>query len=166
MQALPERMDTPVSIEWRYSIEMVDGIQDTLRVNHELRGQGSQEPILSRAADIESLDGFDFDFSFEQPRPPPPQPVPNTNTWDEDRDPENPYNWPMWRINVNAGLLALLAFLSPFSSAIMAPATPAIMAEFNTENELLSAFVVSSYVLAVCLLPFLHIRSISECFYH
>lgn len=147
MQALPERLGTPVSIEWRYSTEMVDGIQDTLRINHELRTQGSRAPILSSADDLESLAGFDF--GFEQPSSPPTLPVPNTNTWDGDRDPENPYNWPMWRVNVNAGLLALLAFLSPFSSAIMAPATPAIMAEFNTENELLSAFVVSSYVLAV-----------------
>lgn len=71
-------------------------------------------------------------------------------TWEGDDDPYNPYNWRLWRINVSSFLLALLTFLGRFSSAIMAPATPAILAEFGSDDQLLETFVVSSFVLAVC----------------
>jgi hypothetical protein len=36
--------------------------------------------------------------------------------WTGDDDPENPYNWPLWQINVNAQLLTFLAFLTPLAS--------------------------------------------------
>lgn len=100
---------------------------------------------------------------------PPTSSAPNRQAsgWDGDQDPENPYNWPLWRTNMNAGLLAMLAFLSPFSSAVMAPATPAILAEFGVENDLLEAFVVSSYVLAVSLISvpdcYSAVQSLEDC---
>ncbi|KAI1734863.1 major facilitator superfamily domain-containing protein [Xylaria scruposa] len=73
--------------------------------------------------------------------------------WDGDDDPEHPYNAPRWRIYVNAILLSILGFLVPLSSAIVAPATGQVMAEFNTTSDLLEAFVVSVFVLALAFGP-------------
>lgn len=36
--------------------------------------------------------------------------------WDGEKDPENPFNWPAWRVNLNASLLIFLAFLIPLAS--------------------------------------------------
>lgn len=36
--------------------------------------------------------------------------------WDGDDDPENPYNWPLWRKAVNCGLISLLCFITPLAS--------------------------------------------------
>ncbi|KAL1851999.1 hypothetical protein Daus18300_012354 [Diaporthe australafricana] len=73
--------------------------------------------------------------------------------WDGDDDPENPYNWPAWKTNANAAFLAMLNFVTPLASSICAPAVPQIMKEFNNSNEVLSAFVVSIYVLGFALGP-------------
>ncbi|KAK6063374.1 transporter [Seiridium cupressi] len=73
--------------------------------------------------------------------------------WDGDNDPENPYNWPAWRTNSYAGLLSFLAFLIPLASSILAPAVPAIMRQFGSEDQVLEALVVSIYVLGLGLGP-------------
>ncbi|KAH8701039.1 bicyclomycin resistance protein [Talaromyces proteolyticus] len=67
--------------------------------------------------------------------------------WNTHEDCEHPYNLPRWRINATAALLAMLAFLVPFSSAIMSPATSQMMEDFNSSSELLQAFMVSVFVL-------------------
>lgn len=96
--------------------------------------------------------------------------------WDGEHDPENPFNWPAWRVNLNASLLIFLAFLIPLASckqrclpamyrsgsteaqcadlltrpsAIIAPAVPQIMLEFRNDSPELAAFVVSVFVLGV-----------------
>ncbi|KAF3407736.1 hypothetical protein DPV78_000229 [Talaromyces pinophilus] len=69
------------------------------------------------------------------------------SSWNSHEHREHPYNLPRWRINATAVLLAMLAFLVPFSSAIMSPATGHIMEEFDSTSELLQAFVVSIFVL-------------------
>ncbi|KUI53794.1 hypothetical protein VP1G_01139 [Cytospora mali] len=122
--------------------------------HHELRSAASEAPILSKP----SQQSFKAEATSGDPPPVlqrPKESIANTSTfgWDGDDDPENPYNWPLWRINVNSALLALLAFLIPFSSAIMAPSTATILAEFGSENQLLEAFVVSSFVLAMAFGP-------------
>lgn len=117
---------------------------------HTIRSATSQTPIIPNRGG-QSLDG---QSTYEEVPPIPErfkETITNPNRWNGDKDPDNPYNWPLWRVNLNTALLALLAFLSPFSSAVMAPATATILAEFNTKNDLLESFVVSSYVLAVCL---------------
>ncbi|OTB03636.1 hypothetical protein M426DRAFT_262955 [Hypoxylon sp. CI-4A] len=76
-------------------------------------------------------------------------------SWDGDDDPENPYNWPAWRTNTYAALLSLLAFLIPLASSIIAPGVPAIMSEFGSDSQVLSALVVSIYVLGLGLGPLL-----------
>ncbi|KAI5927548.1 MFS general substrate transporter [Camillea tinctor] len=78
-----------------------------------------------------------------------------TVSWDGDDDPENPHNWPAWRINTYAALLSLLAFLIPLASSIIAPAVPAIMEEFGSDSTVLSALVVSIYVLGLGIGPLL-----------
>lgn len=94
----------------------------------------------------------------------------NVIGWDGDDDPENPYNWPAWRIRTNAAVVTSLAFLVPLASckfrkanlsrllplilpaAIIAPGVPTLMREFEEDNELLSVFVVSVFVLGVSFL--------------
>ncbi|CAN8101262.1 unnamed protein product [Discula destructiva] len=73
--------------------------------------------------------------------------------WDGDDDPANPYNWPAWRTNLYAGLLSFLAFLIPLASSIIAPAVPAIMEEFGSDDLTLESLVVSIYVLGLGLGP-------------
>lgn len=150
MESTPERRESLDALERQTGIELGPLQGDA---KHQLRAAGSQAPILHK----QSEQSFDAQLSSHSLPPAvttPKQQISTTGGWYGDDDPENPYNWPLWRINLNAGLLALLAFLSPFSSAIMAPATPAILAEFHTRNDLLEAFVVSSYVLAVRSSPF------------
>lgn len=87
----------------------------------------------------------------------------NTLTPDESH-PAHPYNWQPWKVNLNAGLLAFLSFLTPLAScefrfpsktvtltreAICAPAVPSIMSEFGNDSPELAAIVVSIYVLGV-----------------
>ncbi len=36
--------------------------------------------------------------------------------WDGPNDPENPYNWPMWRKVINCGLVSAMTFVTPLAS--------------------------------------------------
>lgn len=36
--------------------------------------------------------------------------------WNGDDDPDHPFNWPVWRRNINAGVITFLAFLTPLAS--------------------------------------------------
>ncbi|OTA99700.1 hypothetical protein M426DRAFT_16165 [Hypoxylon sp. CI-4A] len=74
-------------------------------------------------------------------------------TWDGDDDPEHPYNTPSWRIVINSILLAILGFLTPLSSSILAPAVDQVMREFQVESDLLESFVVSIFTLALAFGP-------------
>ncbi|KAH6689845.1 major facilitator superfamily domain-containing protein [Plectosphaerella plurivora] len=73
--------------------------------------------------------------------------------WAGDDDPENPRNWPLWRINVNAGLLTFLAFLIPLGSTIIAPGVPQIMEGFQNSSPELAAFVLSIFIFATAFGP-------------
>ncbi|RFU72070.1 bicyclomycin resistance [Trichoderma arundinaceum] len=42
----------------------------------------------------------------------------NTVWWDGDDDPENPYNWPMWRKVLNCVLISSLTFITPLASCM------------------------------------------------
>lgn len=88
------------------------------------------------------------------PNQPPLDRHPDTTVWwDGDDDPENPYNWPMWKKYVNCGLISFLTFLTPLASAIFAPGVPQLMRDFGSNNQELAAFVVSVYVLGFAFGP-------------
>ncbi|KAI0020712.1 bicyclomycin resistance protein [Xylariomycetidae sp. FL0641] len=72
---------------------------------------------------------------------------PNIVWWDSEDDPENPYNWPVWRKSLNVGLVSLMVFVSPLASSAFAPGVPRVMDEFHSNSLEISTFVVSVYVL-------------------
>ena len=41
---------------------------------------------------------------------------PNVVWWDEDNDPEHPYNWPRWRTMSNCFLISAMTFLTALAS--------------------------------------------------
>ncbi|KAF3058488.1 Conidial yellow pigment biosynthesis polyketide synthase [Daldinia childiae] len=77
----------------------------------------------------------------------------NVVDWDGDDDPDHPYNMAHWRIVISSIVLSIQGFLSPLSSAILAPAVNQVMEEFQVESDLLEAFVVSIYTLALAFGP-------------
>lgn len=78
---------------------------------------------------------------------------PNIVWWDGDDDPENPYNWPLWRTVTIAVLISFLTFVTPLASSIFAPGVPQLMVDFESSSEVLAAFVVSVYVLGFAFGP-------------
>jgi hypothetical protein len=95
-------------------------------------------------------------------------PPPNGNAapssevwWDGDDDPENPMNWSPFRKWGTVTLVSGLTLLTPLGSSIFVPSIPTVMAEFNSNSELLSGFVVSVYVLGFAFGP-LVIAPLSE----
>ncbi|KAM7221961.1 bicyclomycin resistance protein [Rhypophila decipiens] len=81
--------------------------------------------------------------------------------WWTDDDPENPYNWPFWTKVINCALVSLLTFVSPLASSILAPGVGQLMEGFQSDNNELSSFVVSVYVLGYATGPLL-IAPLSE----
>ncbi|KAL2208267.1 MFS general substrate transporter [Sarocladium strictum] len=73
----------------------------------------------------------------------------------EDKDPENPMNWSNGRKWGIISILSILTFLTPLASAMMAPGVPVIMAEFNSDNNMVKTFVVSIFVLGFAIGPLL-----------
>jgi hypothetical protein len=72
---------------------------------------------------------------------------PNVVFWDGPDDPLNPMNWPNGRKWGAIAVVSALTFFTPLGSSIFAPGVPAVMKEFHSDNELLTGFVVSVYVL-------------------
>lgn len=82
--------------------------------------------------------------------------------WWNDDDPENPHNWSSWSKVLNVGFISALNFLTPLSSAMIAPGVSQLMQEFGADNNLeLATFVVSVYVLGFAAGP-LAIAPLSE----
>ncbi|KAI5923978.1 bicyclomycin resistance protein [Camillea tinctor] len=71
----------------------------------------------------------------------------NVVWWDGPDDPENPYNWPLWRKLMNCGFISAMTFVSPLASSIFAPAVPQVVEEFHSTSLEIATFVVSVYVL-------------------
>jgi hypothetical protein len=90
-----------------------------------------------------------------------PNAPPSEVWWDGDADPENPMNWSPFRKWGTVALVSGLTFLTPLGSSIFAPSIPTVMAEFGSNSELLSGFVVSVYVLGFAFGP-LVIAPLSE----
>lgn len=75
--------------------------------------------------------------------------------WWTENDPENPYNWPLWTKVINCALVSALTFISPLASSILAPGVGQLMEGFQSDNNELSSFVVSVYVLGYATGPLL-----------
>ncbi|KAI1338390.1 bicyclomycin resistance protein [Xylariaceae sp. FL0016] len=80
---------------------------------------------------------------------------PNIVWWDGPNDPENPYNWPMWRKALSCSLISAMTFVSPLASSVFAPGVPQVLEEFHTTSLEIAAFVVSVYVLGFAAGPLL-----------
>ncbi|KAF2099723.1 MFS general substrate transporter [Rhizodiscina lignyota] len=78
---------------------------------------------------------------------------PNVVFWDGPNDPANPMNWSSSKKWGSIAVVSAITFLSPLGSSMIAPGVPGIMSEFHSDNELLSGFVVSVYVLGFAFGP-------------
>ncbi|KAH7034290.1 major facilitator superfamily domain-containing protein [Macrophomina phaseolina] len=86
---------------------------------------------------------------------------PNIVDWDSPDDPENPMNWPKAKKWGAICIVSSITFLIPLGSSMFAPGVPDLMAEFHSDSELLSGFVVSVYVLGFAVGPLI-IAPLSE----
>ncbi|KAF4120758.1 Sugar (and other) transporter [Geosmithia morbida] len=71
----------------------------------------------------------------------------------EDKDPENPMNWPESRKWAIIGNLSFLTFLIPLASSMLAPGVPSMMEDFESDDESTKTFVVSIFVLGFAMGP-------------
>ncbi|KAI0521312.1 major facilitator superfamily domain-containing protein [Xylaria bambusicola] len=84
-------------------------------------------------------------------------PVEKTNyqastEFDFDADPENPYNWPKWKKNVQLAAAAIVAFAGSVGTSIISPAHQQLIDEFGVPSTV--AFLpLTTYVLALGLGP-------------
>ncbi|KAF1947689.1 MFS general substrate transporter [Clathrospora elynae] len=81
--------------------------------------------------------------------------------WHGEDDVANPRNWSTWKKSINIGCIFLMCLVSPFTSSVIAPAIPYIMADFKSTDAYLSAFVLSIYILGYAFGPLL-ISPLSE----
>ncbi|KAM0249564.1 hypothetical protein ACHAQJ_008993 [Trichoderma viride] len=78
---------------------------------------------------------------------------PNLVTWDGPQDPENPKNWPnkiKWRYTV---AVSFFTFISPVSSAMIAPALSKLGEDLNMKNKLEMELALSIFILAYAVGP-------------
>lgn len=85
----------------------------------------------------------------------------NLVTWDDD-DPLNPHNWPAHRRWTSTILIALFAFIAPMASTMVAPALDDISDEYDIESDIQQFLVMSIFLLAFAIGPFLWGRSINQ----
>ncbi|KAF3941664.1 hypothetical protein ABW19_dt0205560 [Dactylella cylindrospora] len=82
-------------------------------------------------------------------------PDPNLVSWDSKDDPANPHNWPKIRRWLSMVLVSLFTFVSPMASTMVAPALPTIGNEFRIDSEVELYLVMSIFLLAYAIGPFL-----------
>ncbi|KAH0526658.1 hypothetical protein TsFJ059_009955 [Trichoderma semiorbis] len=78
---------------------------------------------------------------------------PNLVTWDGPQDPENPKNWPnktKWRYTI---AVSLFTFISPVSSAMIAPALSKLSEDLNINSKLEIELALSIFILAYAVGP-------------
>ncbi|KAI0451565.1 MFS general substrate transporter [Xylaria acuta] len=76
--------------------------------------------------------------------------VPTEFNWND--DPENPYNWPKWRKNIQLATTAIIAFTGSLGTSIVSPAHQQLIDEFGVSSTV--AFLpLTTYVLALGLGP-------------
>ncbi|OJD38640.1 mfs multidrug transporter [Diplodia corticola] len=88
---------------------------------------------------------------------------PNIITWEDEQDPMNPLNWTKRKKWTATLLVSCFTFISPFSSTMIAPSLEVIGDQFDIESEVEQAFVMSIFLLAFALGPFV-LGPLSEIF--
>lgn len=78
---------------------------------------------------------------------------PNVVDWDGPDDPGNTINFSTSSKIINVGIISALTFVTPLASFMFAPDVPQLMAEFDSDSNLLADFVVSVYVLGFAVGP-------------
>lgn len=78
----------------------------------------------------------------------------NLVTWDKD-DPANPHNWPSHRRWTSTVLIAMFAFIAPMASTMVAPALDTIADDYGIESQIEKFLVMSIFLLAFAVGPFL-----------
>jgi hypothetical protein len=138
------------------SVEAAHIIRDTPKL---LGGDSTKSPAESISdKDIEkglasTATPVPHDDDDEKPQPGHNGIVGDTVGWDSETDGQNPMNWPAGRKWGAVSVVAAITFLTPLGSSIFAPGVPAVMAEFGSDSELLSGFVLSVYVLGFAFGP-------------
>ncbi|EKG17524.1 Major facilitator superfamily [Macrophomina phaseolina MS6] len=106
------------------------------------------------------------DTSFDPLNPPKPDAEdddPNLVTWADEHDATNPLNWSRGKKWTATLLVSCFTFISPVSSTMIAPSLEVISDEFEIESELEQAFVMSIFLLAYAIGPFV-LGPLSEVF--
>ncbi|KAI9371709.1 major facilitator superfamily domain-containing protein [Aspergillus egyptiacus] len=80
---------------------------------------------------------------------------PKMITWTDPKDPTNPLNWSHARKWSATILVSCFTFISPVSSTMVAPALPEIADEFNITSKIDEYLVMSIFLLAYALGPFI-----------
>ncbi|KAF1992215.1 MFS general substrate transporter [Aulographum hederae CBS 113979] len=77
----------------------------------------------------------------------------NIVTWDSPTDPANPINWPSWRRWTLICLVSSCTFVATLASSMFAPGVGEVMQEFGVDNDILSSFVITIFVLGLAFGP-------------
>lgn len=88
-------------------------------------------------------------------------PNPNIVDWDGPDDPANPLNWSAKKKWGIIGSIGVVTLITPLASSFFAPGVPQVLKTFNVTSDLMSAFVVSVYILGFAVGP-LFIAPLSE----
>ncbi|KAF2222840.1 major facilitator superfamily domain-containing protein [Elsinoe ampelina] len=88
---------------------------------------------------------------------------PDVVTWDGDDDPANPLNWPRKKKWTATILVSSFTFISPIASTMIAPSLEEIGEDFNIRSNMMRAFVMSIFLLAYAVGPFI-LGPLSEIF--
>jgi hypothetical protein len=146
--------DTDTNVQGLH-IETTDGSRGALStpnspdsfVDKDVEKQAAHE--ISRTSSIPSLEPNNKNPNSDGEE----APDPNIVWWDGDDDPENPMNWSSATKWGAISVVAAITFLTPLGSAIFAPGVEAVLAEFHSNSQLLSGFIVSIYVLGFAVGP-------------
>ncbi|EAW12401.1 MFS transporter [Aspergillus clavatus NRRL 1] len=77
----------------------------------------------------------------------------NTVDWDGRDDPARPINWNGRKKWVNVASVAMLTFLTPLASSMVAPAQALVMDSFDITSDTLGSFVISIYLVGFAVGP-------------
>ncbi|KAI9659910.1 MAG: hypothetical protein M1821_001262 [Bathelium mastoideum] len=81
-------------------------------------------------------------------------PPDNIIDWDGPDDPKNPMNWPMSLRWLQIAIISLLTFTTPLASSMFAPGIGLLDQQFHNRSDVLSALVLSVYLLGFVFGPF------------
>ncbi|KAK0103601.1 hypothetical protein ONS95_005613 [Cadophora gregata] len=124
----------------------------------EQRSEGDLErQEFERLTEVNEIDEPDI-------KPEPDETVdPSLVTWSSEDDPTNPLNWPNRQRWTATLLVACFTFISPLASTMIAPSLDTIGEDFNITKDSEKALVMTIFLLAYAIGPFL-IGPLSEIF--